>query len=345
MVTSMYRKLSNRTFYHTSIHQKNIDRTLYELDSLNQDEIIEKVIMRYMRNERIHFDGYFIEPESVDRIVIKQSAISSKEFVDTVNYERALKSPTATLLGRTDIMNDLYYATDITKILFALAEDKLREEVHTKYKDSNGVIHSNGIIHSHGFKVSNSVIASNDKASNDKASNDKVSNDKASNDKVSNNKISKDESEIDRTKVFIVHGHDDLAKTQASEFVRKLGLTPIILHQQASGGKTIIEKIESYSNVGFGIVLYTPCDLGSKVGEEKHLSPRARQNVVFEHGFLIGKIGRENVAALVKNTVETPNDISGVVYIPMKSEGNWELQLAKELKSSGYDIDLNKLYN
>ncbi|PGM73836.1 DNA-binding protein [Bacillus cereus] len=149
--------------------------------------------------------------------------------------------------------------------------------------------------------------------------------------------------EVDRTKVFIVHGHDDLAKTQVSELIRRLGLTPIILHQQANGGKTIIEKIESYSNVGFGVVLYTPCDLGSKLGEEHSLNPRARQNVVFEHGFLIGKIGRENVAALVKNTVETPNDISGVVYIPMMAEGNWEIQLAKELKSSGYEINLNLL--
>ncbi|HHP5617174.1 TPA: TIR domain-containing protein [Bacillus cereus] len=321
-ISSMYRKSSNRTFYHISIRQKNIDRTLYELDSLNQNEIIENVIMRYMRNERMHFDGYFIDPESVDRVVIKQSAITSKEFVDNVSYEWH-QGRTPTLAVPKDIMDNDYYATDITKSLFALAEDRLRAE---------GSIEIKVINHNKGFITTDPISF-------------KVPNDKVPNDKVSKDEVSKDESEIDRTKVFIVHGHDDLAKTQASEFVRKLGLTPIILHQQASGGKTIIEKIESYSNVGFGIVLYTPCDLGSKVGEEKHLSPRARQNVVFEHGFLIGKIGRENVAALVKDTVETPNDISGVVYIPMKSEGNWDLQLARELKSSGYDIDLNKLYN
>ncbi|KAA0811593.1 hypothetical protein DN403_27230 [Bacillus sp. AY2-1] len=57
----------------------------------------------------------------------------------------------------------------------------------------------------------------------------------------------------------------------------------------------------------------------------------------------MGEIGRENVAALVTDTVETPNDVSGVVYILMGSEGSWELQLAKELKSSSYDIDLNNL--
>ncbi|WP_218013171.1 TIR domain-containing protein [Bacillus thuringiensis] len=76
----------------------------------------------------------------------------------------------------------------------------------------------------------------------------------------------------------------------------------IIKITKVCGGKTIIE---SYLNVGFGEVLYTPCDFGSKVGEEKNLNLQPRQNVVFEHGFLIGEIGRENVAALVKDTVET----------------------------------------
>ncbi|WP_416151146.1 TIR domain-containing protein [Salipaludibacillus sp. HK11] len=146
-----------------------------------------------------------------------------------------------------------------------------------------------------------------------------------------------EKTEIDKTKVFIVHGHDDLAKTELARFIEKLGLSPIILHEQASGGKTIIEKIEKYSNVGFGIVLYTPCDIGAKKGNE--LQSRARQNVVFEHGFLIGKIGREKVAALKKDIVEVPNDIAGVVYIDMIA--GWKLEIAKELRGSGYDIDYN----
>jgi len=119
--------------------------------------------------------------------------------------------------------------------------------------------------------------------------------------------------EFDKLNVFIVHGHDDLAKMETAKFIEQLGLIPIILHEQVSSGFTIIEKIENYSNVGFGVVLYTPCDLGAKKGNETELKLRARQNVVFEHGFLIGKIGRKNVVALVKGDVETPNDISGVV--------------------------------
>ena len=70
---------------------------------------------------------------------------------------------------------------------------------------------------------------------------------------------------------------------------------------------------------------------------------RARQNVVFEHGFLIAKLGRRNVCALVKDKLEIPNDISGVVYIPMDSHKAWQIALAKELRQAGYDIDMNEV--
>ena len=155
---------------------------------------------------------------------------------------------------------------------------------------------------------------------------------------------SKPKISMDKSKVFIVHGHDDAAKEAVARFVEKIGLEAIILHEQASSGKTIIEKIEEYTNVGFGIVLYTPCDVGALQGQEKDdLKPRARQNVVFEHGYLIGKIGRENVCALVKGDIETPNDISGVVYIKMEGEKEWKYKVADEMKESGYNVDLTKI--
>jgi len=147
---------------------------------------------------------------------------------------------------------------------------------------------------------------------------------------------------VEKDKVFIVHGRDDLAKTEAARFVEKLGFTAIILHEQTSSGKTIIEKIEVHTNVGFAIVLYTPCDIGG-LANDKNQKSRARQNVVFEHGYLIGKLGRHNVCALVKGEIETPNDISGVAYVPLDSHGAWHVAIAKEMRNSGYAIDMNKV--
>jgi len=155
--------------------------------------------------------------------------------------------------------------------------------------------------------------------------------------------VTKPKVPMDKSKVFIVHGHDGEAKQAVARFVEKIGLEAIILHEQANSGKTIIEKIEANSNVGFGIVLYTPCDLGRSKEEKDQLKPRARQNVVFEHGYLIGKIGRKNVCALVKGDIEKPNDISGVVYIKMDEADSWKYAVGKEMKACGYDVDLNKI--
>lgn len=156
---------------------------------------------------------------------------------------------------------------------------------------------------------------------------------------MNNAKISKEEFVItyDKKSVFIVHGHDDDAITKIENFLRKMELTPIILRDQASMGKTIIEKLENYTDVGFAIVLYTPCD---EMNDGKF---RARQNVVIEHGYLMGKIGRNRVASLVKGEVETPGDISGVVYIQMDSGKQWEHELVKELKAAGYSADANSI--
>ncbi|WP_241006670.1 TIR domain-containing protein [Serratia liquefaciens] len=144
-------------------------------------------------------------------------------------------------------------------------------------------------------------------------------------------------------KVFIVHGHNEEVKLRTARFVEKLGFTAVILHEQASRGKTIIEKIEHYTDVNFAIVLYTPDDLGNTIEQAKtgELNSRARQNVIFEHGYLMAKIGRENVVALVSDRLELPNDISGVVYV---SDASWEMDIAKEMKSTGYDVDFNKLF-
>lgn len=143
-----------------------------------------------------------------------------------------------------------------------------------------------------------------------------------------------------KRKVFIVHGRDNAAKQEIARFIEQLGLEAIILHEQANAGMTIIEKIEHYSNdADFALILYTPCDKG-RGSHESHLPPkdRARQNVVFEHGYLMAKLGRENVCSLVKGNIEKPNDISGVVYTPLDDLGAWKTEVARELQSCDYKI-------
>lgn len=157
------------------------------------------------------------------------------------------------------------------------------------------------------------------------------------NDKRLSNKI------FDLNKIFIVHGRDNETKNIVARFIEKLDFEAIILHEQVNDGMTIIEKIEKNTNVGFAIVLYTPCDIGYLSGDATNLKSRARQNVVFEHGYLISKLGRNKVCALIKGDIETPNDLSGIVYLKMDENDGWKLPLAKEMKSSGLNIDFNQV--
>lgn len=148
---------------------------------------------------------------------------------------------------------------------------------------------------------------------------------------------------VKNKKVFIVHGHDDLLKESVARLVEKIGLEAVILHEQANEGLTIIQKLEKQADVGYAIILYTPCDEGRKKGSENS-KPRARQNVVFEHGLFMGKLGSERVCALRKSEVEMPSDAQGILYIEVKDRSNdWMYQVAKELKKAGYDVDLNKI--
>lgn len=142
-------------------------------------------------------------------------------------------------------------------------------------------------------------------------------------------------------KVFVVHGRDDGMKQTVARFVERLGLEAIILHEQPNGGATVIEKFERSSDVGFAVVLMSVDDHGGIVGGP--VQGRARQNVILELGYFLGRLGRRCVMILRQGEVEVPSDFAGVVYQVFDEPGSWRVQLAKELQVAGYAIDWNKV--
>ncbi|MGX5733884.1 TIR domain-containing protein [Bosea thiooxidans] len=155
-------------------------------------------------------------------------------------------------------------------------------------------------------------------------------------------KLAKNTIDLDKTKVFIVHGHDELPRETLARFLEKQGLEAVILHEKANGGMTIPEKLIKHGDVGFAVVLLTPDDFG-RAKDAKNDRPRARQNVLLELGYFVGRIGRDKVCALLKGDIEMPTDYVGVGYVKWDEAGAWKMQLAKELDEAGYDIDFNKV--
>jgi predicted nucleotide-binding protein len=181
------------------------------------------------------------------------------------------------------------------------------------------------------------------------------------------------QSKIKKSSVFIVHGQDLQSVEELRNILTEAGIEPIILYEQPSKGLTIIEKLEEYSDVGFAFILLTPDDLGVKrhailecykayheqqdatndeiknwlktlmrpIAEfilEKvypSIENRARQNVILEFGYFIGRLGRNKVCCLYKGNIELPSDMQGICYLHYdKSIDEVKKIILKELKEA-----------
>lgn len=163
--------------------------------------------------------------------------------------------------------------------------------------------------------------------------------------KRSKNSKSEGLTNMDRKKVFIVHGHDIELKNDVELFLRSINLEPVVLHRQLDEGMTVIEKFEKHADVSYAIVLLTPDDIGYPLAEgekpeaERNICFRARQNVVLEFGYFIGKLGRKNVCCVYKSGVELPSDLNGLIYKPVqKTIEEVGMFIMKELKNAGLDV-------
>lgn len=146
-------------------------------------------------------------------------------------------------------------------------------------------------------------------------------------------------------KVFVVHGHDDVAKTNLEVFLHEVGLEPVVLHRQADQGLTVIEKFEKHSEVGYAFILLTPDEAAYLAGDaqkpesERKIEWRARPNVIFEFGYFIGKLGRSRVCCLYTGNVSLPSDVNGMIYKRYeKSIEEVGYSIIKDLKAAGYGV-------
>jgi predicted nucleotide-binding protein len=146
-------------------------------------------------------------------------------------------------------------------------------------------------------------------------------------------------------KVFVVHGHNLGTKDSVARFLEKLDLDPVILHEKPNAGRTLIEKFSDYTDVQFAVVLLTGDDEGRPRGSAGPPQPRARQNVILELGYFLGKLGRARVCALYESGVEIPSDYQGVLFIPLDTGDRWKFHLVRELRAAGFAVDANRIFS
>ena len=147
----------------------------------------------------------------------------------------------------------------------------------------------------------------------------------------------------EKTKIFVVHGHDTAALEQLELVLRRLGLDPFILQNNDGESKTLIEALEQkiYKESAFGIVLLTPDDYGyPKSKSDSDRKPRARQNVILELGMVLASLGRDRMVLLKKGALELPTDVNEVIYLEFNEHvKEVSVKLAKRIRSAGIQID------
>ena len=141
----------------------------------------------------------------------------------------------------------------------------------------------------------------------------------------------------DEKRVFIVHGHNEEVLKMVTDYVRSIGLTPVILKQLARNGiDNILNQITENTNVMCALLLFTGDDKGRAASETRYRK-RARQNVVFEAGYFIGKLGKEKVLMMQEKDLEIPSDLGGCRYIEIDEKEYWKRQLFEDLKLMGLE--------
>jgi len=147
-------------------------------------------------------------------------------------------------------------------------------------------------------------------------------------------------------RIIVVSGTDEIMKQTMTGALRKLGLAAIVMSEEPSQGKKIVDRFAEYNDVGFALVLLSPDLYVYPKGEEATKRERIpKQEVTLMFGFLLGKLGKDKVLAFYR---ESPNfafpiDFEGVKFTGLDDRDSWKLTLIRELTDCGYTVDAERL--
>lgn len=304
MAVDLFKKIDNTVIDLQASHSQTYDGLLKKLAQLLRHEELERFNSVLTKN--VNFEDFLVDSHATS---LGMRGTSNLQWTGKDEYDLGLKYILVQKIG-----NDSDFASGFAHEFFSSRDNKMVSCIHNLVRgliipfvrDYKDYIASSSQLETKPKVYENKMIAQANK------------------------------------KIFVVHGHDDYSKEMVARFLEKNDFEAIILHEKASGGRTIIEKIEAHSDVGFAVILLTPDDVG-KAKNEDELQSRARQNVILELGYFMGKLGRNKVCAFKSDKLEIPTDFSGVIWNPLDSIGAWKYTLLKELKEAGYDLDGSKL--
>jgi predicted nucleotide-binding protein len=296
-------------YYHVRIRLKGLRgstyNTYYETD-LTEFDLRRAIITPYMKGENFPFSTCgIVNPHDI-RITIGHTSIRSSETKQRHSFGKWFLSKVSPIF---DYRNSLFEDDVTRKFIYSIPGS-------LNVSDTNQGLERRPIPEESASK-------------------------ELTTEGVEDTKLESSKEKYDPKKIFIVHGHDDASKNELASFLYRIGLRPIILHEQPKGGKTIIELFEKYSaGVQYSFVLLTPDDVGGT--DKEQLRARARQNVILEMGYFLGKLGRERLCCLSKGEVEPPSDMTGILFLRYKEKVEEQFYpIIEELRKAGYVVNID----
>jgi len=148
--------------------------------------------------------------------------------------------------------------------------------------------------------------------------------------------------------VVVAHGRNEKWRQAVASLLEQTGSHEIvILNERQNERGTLVEQFGAQApGSRYAVVLLTADDVGAprlESEEEPYFSPRARQGVVFEMGFLVAALTPGCVCVLYEDGVELPCDLEGIAYVRLDLSGAWRPKLLLHLRKAGFDYDLNRL--
>jgi predicted nucleotide-binding protein len=150
-------------------------------------------------------------------------------------------------------------------------------------------------------------------------------------------------------KVLLAHGRDERWKQAVEHLLEQAGTHELtILDERPEERARLFERDEEQQPAAtrYAIVLLTADDIGAQrldSTEEPYFTPRARQEVVFEMGFLVAALSPGRVCVLYEEGVELPCELDGISHVRLDLAGTWQPKLLMKLRRAGFDYDMNRL--
>ncbi|GEM_PF-6472732 len=146
-------------------------------------------------------------------------------------------------------------------------------------------------------------------------------------------------------RVLLVPGSDQLINNEVAAFLRSLAVE-VTMYSQSEEQAPLIDRLNRYAYSDFIVVIFSPdFYFYPRTQSHENASIMAPQEMVFQLGYLVAKLGRQKIVVLCQehDRLRRPTDYFDLYYVSLNPMGSWKTDIVNRMKSSGVPVPENQL--